>query len=73
MVYHPKQANVQATVDHEGYFTSYDIGWPASVTDIQVFKRSKIWSERAAHFHADEYLLADKGNFLCRFREATLT
>ncbi|KAF9504263.1 hypothetical protein BS47DRAFT_1253849, partial [Hydnum rufescens UP504] len=52
-------ANIQAMVDHEGYFTSYDIGWPASQNDIVIFKKSSIWLERHKFFEPDKYLLAD--------------
>jgi hypothetical protein len=62
--------NVQATVDHDGYFTSYDIGWPASQNDITIFKKSTIWRQRDRYFHEGDYLLADKGmltSYLCSF------
>jgi DDE superfamily endonuclease len=52
---------VQATVDHEKRFTSFDLGWPGSVPDVTVFKASYIWTNRVAHFSQGEYLLADKG------------
>jgi DDE superfamily endonuclease len=58
-----QQINVQTTVDHEGYFTSYDIGWPASQVDITIFKKSSLWLQHHAYFHPDEYLLADKGTY----------
>jgi hypothetical protein len=67
--------NVQATVDHEGYFTSYDVGWPASQNDISVFTRSTIYRHRHRYFRPGEYLLADKGKFRChtRFRSCLST
>jgi hypothetical protein len=53
--------NVQATVDHEGYFTSYDVGWPASQNDISIYMRSTLHHDRNRLFRPGEYLLADKG------------
>lgn len=52
---------MQATVDHVGRFTSYDIGWPASQNDITIFKKSSIWIHRHTFFSDGDYLLADKG------------
>ncbi|KAF8578403.1 hypothetical protein K439DRAFT_1648796 [Ramaria rubella] len=53
--------NVQATVDHEKRFTSFDLGWPGSMPDVTIFKASYIWNNHAAHFAPGEYILADKG------------
>ncbi|KAF8579607.1 hypothetical protein K439DRAFT_1359267 [Ramaria rubella] len=52
--------NVQATVDHEKRFTSFDLGWPGSIPDVTIFKVSYIWNNCAVHFAPGEYILADK-------------
>lgn len=52
------QVNIQAVCDHEKRFTSYDMGWPGSVT---VLKHSHLWNNRATYFNGDEYILADRG------------
>ena len=35
--------NVQATCDHEGDFTSYDVGWPVKQRYTKVFEKPRIW------------------------------
>lgn len=52
---------IQAICDHRGIFTSYEIGWPGSVTDATVFKESDMWLRKADYFEDDEYILVDKG------------
>ncbi|KAJ7353019.1 hypothetical protein DFH08DRAFT_987010 [Mycena albidolilacea] len=41
--------NIQATCDHEKRFTSFEIGWPSTVTD-----------HRHQYFKSGEYILVDK-------------
>jgi len=58
--------NVQGVVDHEGYITFYDVGWPANQNDVTVFRRSLLWTRRSDFFgnpggQNPYYLLADKG------------
>ncbi|KIL57043.1 hypothetical protein M378DRAFT_88415 [Amanita muscaria Koide BX008] len=53
--------NIQATVDHERRFTSYELGWPGAVTDIKIFKNSHLWMNRREYFKGGEYILVDKG------------
>lgn len=37
------QINVQAIVDHEKWFIAVELGWPGSVSDIIMWKKSHIW------------------------------
>jgi len=53
--------NMQATVDHEKRFTSFELGFPGSTTDITMFKNSSIWQLRPVHFKDGQFLIADKG------------
>ncbi|KAE9411318.1 hypothetical protein BT96DRAFT_803896 [Gymnopus androsaceus JB14] len=53
--------NVQATVDDECRFTSFDLGWPGCVTDSKIFKYSHLWRHRHHYFKDGEYILVDKG------------
>ena len=53
--------NIQATVDHEARFTSYDLGWPSAVTDVKIFKNSDLWMHHHNYFRNGEYILVDKG------------
>jgi len=39
---HQYAIHLQAVVDHNGLFTDYVIGWPASVHDAKVFKNSSL-------------------------------
>lgn len=55
---------VQATVDKDLNFTTYEHGWPASVTDVRIFKNSHLWMNRMDYFNDGEYILADKGTHL---------
>ena len=55
------KTNIQATVDHECRFTSYELGWPGSVTDVKIWKNSHIWMHRRKYFKNGEYILLDKG------------
>jgi hypothetical protein len=52
---------MQATVDHELRFTSFEIGWPGSVTDVKVFQNSHLWLRRRDYFKNGECILVDKG------------
>ncbi|KAF9061055.1 hypothetical protein BDP27DRAFT_1148819, partial [Rhodocollybia butyracea] len=36
--------NVQTTVDHNLRFTSFEMGWPGSVSDMTISKNSDIWA-----------------------------
>ena len=54
--------NIQATVDHEGKFTSYKLGWPGAMTDVKIFKNSHLWMHHHDYFKNGEYILVDKGN-----------
>ncbi len=56
------QTNVQATCDHQGRITSYDLGHPGSVPDVTVWKESHIWQNRHDYFQRGEYILVDKGS-----------
>lgn len=55
------KVNIQATVDHEGRFSSFDLGWPGSVADVTIFKNSFLWAHRRDHFRNGQYILVDKG------------
>lgn len=55
------KTNIQATIDHERRFTSYELGWPGSVTDVKIFKNSHLWMNRREYFKNGEYILVDKG------------
>ncbi len=57
----PSETNVQATVDHEGRVTSFELGHPGSVPDVTVWKESHLWQNRRDYFMDGEYVLADKG------------
>ena len=58
------QLVIQATVDHCGRFTSYELGWPGSVQDSRVWKNSDLWLNRNEYFQEHEYILVDKGTYL---------
>jgi hypothetical protein len=53
--------HAQAVVDHEGKFTSYEIGWPGSVNDAKVWRNSYLFKNRETQFEQDDYLLGDSG------------
>lgn len=55
------QINVQAIVDHLLRFINFEGGWPGSVTDVTIWKKSHVWTHRHEYFQPGEYLLADKG------------
>ncbi|KAG2743576.1 hypothetical protein P692DRAFT_20821652 [Suillus brevipes Sb2] len=38
--------NIQAIVDHEMRFTGIELGWPGSVSDVTMWKKSHIWQHR---------------------------
>lgn len=59
----PVKVVIQATVDHRGRFTSYELGWPGSVQDSRIFKESAIWKELERYFRDHEYIIVDKGAF----------
>ncbi|THV00063.1 hypothetical protein K435DRAFT_818410 [Dendrothele bispora CBS 962.96] len=50
-----------ATVDHRTRITSYEIGWPAAVTDSRIFKQSDFWKHRVEYLRDGHYILVDKG------------
>jgi hypothetical protein len=58
------QINVQAIVDHEKWFIAVELGWPGSVSDVTMWKKSHIWQHRHEYFPNNTMLLADKGMFL---------
>jgi hypothetical protein len=58
------QINLQAVVDHKKRFISYEMGWPSSMTDVTILKNSHLWKNRKHFFTGDEYILADRGEFL---------
>ncbi|KAJ6529441.1 hypothetical protein DFH09DRAFT_934804 [Mycena vulgaris] len=43
-----KKSLIQATGDHKKEFTSFELGWPGSVTDAKIFKNSDIWKRRTS-------------------------
>ncbi|CAG8608261.1 13254_t:CDS:2, partial [Cetraspora pellucida] len=51
--------HLQAIIDHKGYFTCYEIGWPASVHDAKVFKHSYIYKNNNLFIETEDYLLGD--------------
>ncbi|KIM72617.1 hypothetical protein PILCRDRAFT_93387 [Piloderma croceum F 1598] len=51
------QGNIQATMDHEHHFTSYDMGWPGSVLDMKVWKQSHLWVHKHQYFKNGWYIL----------------
>ncbi|KAL5632917.1 hypothetical protein ACGC1H_005763 [Rhizoctonia solani] len=52
---------MQAVVDFQGRFISFDIGWPGSTNDTTMWKMSHIWRQRHLYFNIDEWIMADKG------------
>ncbi|KAB5591404.1 hypothetical protein CTheo_5158 [Ceratobasidium theobromae] len=56
-----KAINIQAIVDHEGRFTSFQTGFPGSKNDTYVWKHSWVWQHRNNLFGEGEFLLADGG------------
>lgn len=66
--------NVQVIVDHECRFTAVELGWPGSVSDVTMWKKSHIWQQRSHYLRDNALLLADKGYpsspyILCPFTE----
>ncbi|KAB5589640.1 hypothetical protein CTheo_6913 [Ceratobasidium theobromae] len=59
--------NMQAVVDFQGHFISYDFGWPGSVPDVSVWKKSHLWLHRNSYLGQDEWLMGDKGYALSRY------
>jgi hypothetical protein len=57
-----EQVNIQATVDHECCFTSYEMGWPGSVPDMKIWKQSHLWTHRHQYFKNGRYILVDNGD-----------
>lgn len=53
--------NIQAIVDHQKRFISFDLGWPGSVADVMVWKKSQVWQRRLEYFSGNSQVLADKG------------
>jgi hypothetical protein len=51
--------HLQATVDHQGIFINYDLGYPASVHDAKVFRNSSLYRYRNQLFEETDYVLAD--------------
>ncbi|CAG8820060.1 27555_t:CDS:2, partial [Racocetra persica] len=51
--------HLQGVVDHQGFFISYEIGWPASVHDAKVFSNSDIFKNYKNYFKDEDYLIAD--------------
>ncbi|KAG2741603.1 hypothetical protein P692DRAFT_20668624, partial [Suillus brevipes Sb2] len=51
--------NVQAIVDHEKWFIAVELGWPGSVSDVTMWKKSHIWQHRHEYFPNNTMLLAD--------------
>ncbi|KAG2139901.1 hypothetical protein BD769DRAFT_1311346, partial [Suillus cothurnatus] len=35
--------NIQAIIDHKMWFTGIKLGWPRSVSDVTMWKKSYIW------------------------------
>ncbi|CAG8788652.1 20275_t:CDS:2 [Gigaspora margarita] len=50
---------LQDVVDHQGFFISYEIGWPASVHDAKVFSNSDIFKNYKNYFKEEDYLIAN--------------
>jgi len=38
-----------------------ELGWPGSVSDVTMWKKSHIWQHRLEYFPNDTLVLADKG------------
>jgi hypothetical protein len=45
---------LQAVADHQGLFTFYDIGYPASAHDVKVFRNSKFYLYRNQLFEEQD-------------------
>ncbi|CAG8664161.1 6218_t:CDS:1, partial [Dentiscutata heterogama] len=56
---HRYSIHLQAIVDHKGYFTCYEIGWPASVHNAKVFKYSYLYRNNNLFCKNEDYLLGD--------------
>ncbi|KAG2068336.1 hypothetical protein BDR04DRAFT_1209245, partial [Suillus decipiens] len=52
--------NVQAIVDHKKRFTSIELGWPGSASDVTMWKQPHVWQHRLDYFKNDALLLADE-------------
>lgn len=52
---------MQASLDSNGRFTSYEAGWPATGNDITVLEKSRLWATRLQKLEPGEYWLVDKG------------
>ncbi|KAI5122885.1 hypothetical protein M0805_003336 [Coniferiporia weirii] len=50
-----------AVCDQDSRFEAFEMGWPGSVQNAQVFRESAIWLKKSKHFKDDEYILADRG------------
>ncbi|OSC99379.1 hypothetical protein PYCCODRAFT_840847 [Trametes coccinea BRFM310] len=61
LVYYCRKKYPAAVVDHECRFISFEMGWPGSVPDVSVWKRSDVWMRRREYFGNGQYILADKG------------
>ncbi|CAG8619505.1 629_t:CDS:1 [Paraglomus occultum] len=59
--------HLQGVVDHDGLFTTYNVGWPASVHDAKVFKNSSVVKMRSQFFIEQDYLLVDGAYPLSEF------
>ncbi|CAG8772411.1 21867_t:CDS:2, partial [Gigaspora rosea] len=49
----------EAVVDHQGIFINYDLGYPASVHDANVFRNSSLYRCKNQLFEETDYVLAD--------------
>ncbi|VDC05609.1 unnamed protein product [Peniophora sp. CBMAI 1063] len=53
--------NIQVIVDHLRRIIDFDLGWPGSLVDVMLWKKSWIWEHRDLFFAHGEFVLADKG------------
>ncbi|KAG8716503.1 hypothetical protein FRC09_015670 [Ceratobasidium sp. 395] len=59
--------NMLAVVDIDGRFIYYDIGWPGSVADVSIWKRSHLWLNRDSYLGPREWLMGDNGYTLTQY------
>ncbi|KAG8732150.1 hypothetical protein FRC11_000391 [Ceratobasidium sp. 423] len=52
--------NMQAVVDWDGKFISYDLGWPGCMPDVTMWKESHLWLHRDSYLSPDEWLIGDQ-------------
>ncbi|KAE9398423.1 hypothetical protein BT96DRAFT_760240, partial [Gymnopus androsaceus JB14] len=50
---------IQAIVNYSIWFSSWELGWPGSVTDSRIFKDSHFWQHRNQYLKDGRYILVN--------------